>query len=111
MRLRQILYNLLSNGAKFTQPGGEVHVEAAVEGNNVRITVSDTGLGIAPEERTQIFEKFYQVGLTPVGVREGTGLGLAICKQLVEMQKGTIWVESELGRGSKFHFTLPHNQT
>ncbi|WP_158786724.1 PAS domain-containing sensor histidine kinase [Granulicella sp. L46] len=111
MRLRQILYNLLSNGAKFTQPGGEVHVEAAVEGNNVRITVSDTGLGIAPEERTQIFEKFYQVGLTPVGVREGTGLGLAICKQLVEMQKGTIWVESELGKGSKFHFTLPHNQT
>jgi PAS domain S-box-containing protein len=111
MRLRQILYNLLSNGAKFTQPGGEVHVEAAVEGNNVRITVSDTGLGIAPEERTRIFEKFYQVGLTPVGVREGTGLGLAICKQLVEMQKGTIWVESELGKGSKFHFTLPHNQT
>ena len=111
MRLRQILYNLLSNGAKFTQAGGEVHVDAVVEGNNVRISVSDTGLGIAPEERTRIFEKFYQVGLTPVGVREGTGLGLAICKQLVEMQKGTIWVESELGRGSKFHFTLPHNQT
>jgi PAS domain S-box-containing protein len=110
MRLRQILYNLLSNGAKFTQPGGEVLVNAAVEGNTVRITVSDTGLGIAPEERTQIFEKFYQVGLTPVGVREGTGLGLAICKQLVEMQNGTIWVESELGKGSKFHFTLPHNQ-
>ena len=110
MRLRQILYNLLSNGAKFTQPGGEVLVDAVVEGDTVRITVSDTGLGIAPEERTQIFEKFYQVGFTPVGVREGTGLGLAICKQLVEMQKGTIWVESELGKGSKFHFTLPHNQ-
>ena len=110
MRLRQILYNLLSNGAKFTQPGGEVHVDAIVEENTVRITVSDTGLGIAPEECTRIFEKFYQVGLTPVGVREGTGLGLAICKQLVEMQKGTIWVESELGKGSKFHFTLPHNQ-
>ena len=110
MRLRQILYNLLSNGAKFTQPGGEVLVDAVVEGDTVRITVSDTGLGIAPEERTQIFEKFYQVGLTPVGVREGTGLGLAICKQLVEMQKGTIWVESELGQGSTFHFTLPHNQ-
>jgi len=111
MRLRQILYNLLSNGAKFTQPGGEVHVDAVVEENTVRITVSDTGLGIAPEECTRIFEKFYQVGFTPVGVREGTGLGLAICKQLVEMQKGTIWVESELGKGSKFHFTLPHNQT
>jgi PAS domain S-box-containing protein len=111
LRLRQILYNLLSNGAKFTGPGGEVHVDAAVEGDTVRITVSDTGMGIAPEERTRIFDKFYQVGLTPVGVREGTGLGLAICKQLVEMQNGTIWVESELGKGSKFHFTLPHNQT
>jgi len=111
MRLRQIFYNLLSNGAKFTQPGGEVHVDAVVQENTVKITVSDTGLGIPAEECTRIFEKFYQVGLTPVGVREGTGLGLAICKQLVEMQKGTIWVESELGKGSKFHFTLPHNQT
>jgi PAS domain S-box-containing protein len=110
MRLRQILYNLLSNGAKFTQPGGEVNVSAVVEEDKVRITVSDTGLGIAPEECTRIFDKFYQVGFTPVGVREGTGLGLAICKQLVEMQKGTIWAESVLGKGSKFHFTLPHNQ-
>jgi len=111
MRLRQIFYNLLSNGAKFTQPGGEVHVDAVMQENTVKITVSDTGLGIPAEECTRIFEKFYQVGRTPVGVREGTGLGLAICKQLVEMQQGTIWVESELGKGSKFHFTLPHNQT
>jgi PAS domain S-box-containing protein len=110
LRLRQILYNLLSNGAKFTGAGGEVLVDAVLEEGYVRITVSDTGLGIAPEERTRIFEKFYQVGFTPVGVREGTGLGLAICKQLVEMQGGTIWVESELGKGSQFHFTLPHNQ-
>lgn len=109
MRLRQILYNLLSNGAKFTAVGGEVYVDAEVEGDSVRITVADTGLGIAPEECTRIFDKFYQVGFTPVGVREGTGLGLAICKQLVEMQKGTIWVESEPGQGSRFHFTLPHN--
>ena len=110
MRLRQILYNLLSNGAKFTAAGGEVCVDAEVEGNSVRITVTDTGLGIAPEECMRIFDKFYQVGFTPVGVREGTGLGLAICKQLVEMQKGTIWVESEPGQGSRFHFTLPHNE-
>lgn len=110
MRVRQILYNLLSNGAKFTEAGGEVSVSAALDGSFVRITVSDTGLGIAPEECSRIFDKFYQVGFTPVGVREGTGLGLAICRQLVEMQKGSIWVESELGRGSRFHFTLPHNQ-
>jgi PAS domain S-box-containing protein len=111
LRLRQILYNLLSNGAKFSLPGGEVHVDALLEEDFVRVTVSDTGMGIAPEECSHIFEKFYQVGLTSVGVREGTGLGLAICKQLVEMQNGKIWVESELGKGSKFHFTLPHNKT
>jgi len=109
MRLRQILYNLLSNAAKFTEPGGEVSVDAAVEGNLVKITVADTGLGIAKAECVRIFEKFYQVGFTSVGVREGTGLGLAICKQLVEMQGGTIWVESEIGKGSQFHFTLPHS--
>ena len=107
MRLRQILYNLLSNGAKFTEAGGEVCVDAAVEGASVKITVEDTGLGIPPEECTRIFDKFYQVGFTPVGVKEGTGLGLAICKQLVEMQGGKIWVESEPKKGSRFHFTLP----
>ena len=110
MRLRQILYNLLSNGVKFTETGGKVGVLAAVEGNLVKVTVTDTGLGIASEECERIFDKFYQVGFTPVGVREGTGLGLAICKQLVEMQGGTIWVESELQRGSRFHFTLPHSE-
>jgi PAS domain S-box-containing protein len=113
MRLRQILYNLLSNAAKFSLPGGEVHVDAVMDPDDpdfVRVTVSDTGMGIPPEECTHIFEKFYQVGFTPVGVREGTGLGLAICKQLVEMQKGKIWVESDIGRGSDFHFTLPHNK-
>lgn len=109
-RLRQILYNLLSNGAKFTKAGGEVWVEAAVEGGLVKITVGDTGLGIAPEECVRIFDKFYQVGFTPVGVREGTGLGLAICKQLVEMQGGKIWVESEPQKGSRFYFTLPYSQ-
>ncbi len=109
VRVRQILYNLLSNGAKFTNQGGEVSVDATMEGDWVTVTVADTGIGIAPEECTRIFDKFYQVGLPPVGVREGTGLGLAICKQLVEMQRGRIWVESELGRGTRFHFTLPTN--
>ena len=110
MRVRQILYNLLSNGAKFTGPGGNVSVDAAIEGDWVRVTVADNGIGIAAEECTRIFDKFYQVGLPPVGVREGTGLGLAICKKLVEMQRGRIWVESELGRGARFHFTLPYQQ-
>ena len=108
VRLRQILYNLLNNGVKFTQPGGEVAVYAVLEGAFVRIAVVDTGIGIAAEECSRIFDKFYQVGCTPVGVREGTGLGLTICRQLVEMQGGRLWVESELAKGSRFYFTLPH---
>jgi signal transduction histidine kinase len=68
-----------------------------------------TGIGIAAEECSRIFDKFYQVGFTPVGVREGTGLGLAICRQLVEMQGGRVWAESEPSKGSRFYFTLPHH--
>ena len=107
LRVRQILYNLLSNGVKFTDPGGEVQVTARLDGDYVRITVSDTGMGISPGECDRIFDKFYQVGYTTTGVRQGTGLGLTISKQLVEMQGGKIWVDSELGHGSRFHFTLP----
>jgi signal transduction histidine kinase len=107
LRLRQILYNLLSNGVKFTDPGGEVVVTATVDEDFAQITVADTGLGISSEECGRIFDKFYQVGYTTTGVRQGTGLGLTICKQLVEIQCGRIWVESEPGKGSRFHFTLP----
>ena len=107
-RIRQILYNLLSNAIKFTPTGGTVSVSVAhvLDEPSVRITVSDTGIGISDEERDHIFDKFYQVGVTTDGVREGTGLGLAICQQLVEMHGGRIWVESEPGQGSQFHFTL-----
>jgi signal transduction histidine kinase len=108
LRLRQVLYNLLSNAVKFTPASGTISVSVAPVRNEqaVRITVSDTGIGIADEERDRIFDKFYQVGVTTGGMREGTGLGLAICKQLIEMHGGSIWVESEPGRGSRFHFTL-----
>jgi PAS domain S-box-containing protein len=106
-RLRQVLYNLLNNGAKFTGPGGQVSVDACLKDKLVEITISDTGVGIAQEDCTHIFDKFYQVPGSPTGVREGTGLGLAICQQLVELQGGTIRVESELHKGSHFRFTLP----
>ena len=76
-------------------------------GGWVTFSVTDTGVGIAPEDHALIFESFHQAGATTKGVREGTGLGLAITKRLVEMHGGRIWVESELGRGSRFHFTLP----
>ncbi len=107
LRLRQILYNLLNNGVKFTPPGGEVAVRAVVDGDLVRFTVADTGIGIPQQEIERIFDKFYQVGNTTSGVRQGTGLGLTICRQLVEIQGGSIWVESEPNHGSQFHFTVP----
>ena len=108
LRLKEVLYNLLSNAVKFTPAHGQVIVHAAEPLDGfVCITVSDTGIGIAASELDNIFEKFYQVGHATSGVREGTGLGLAICRRLIEMQGGRIWLESEPGRGSQFHFTVP----
>jgi len=103
VRLRQILYNLLSNAVKFTAAGGTVSVVAQANGTAVRISVADTGIGMSEEEQAQIFHRFYQVSSST----GGAGLGLAICKQLVEIQGGSISVESELGSGSQFHFELP----
>jgi len=105
-RVRQILFNLLSNAVKFTPSGGTVVVTTAARGGEALVTVADTGPGIAPEDQERIFEEFQQTG---VGAqqREGTGLGLALSKRLVELHGGRIWVESELGRGSRFTFTLP----
>lgn len=107
VRFKQIIYNLLSNAIKFTPEGGQVNVESVRMEGFVRFSVTDTGIGIRPEDCKAIFEEFRQVGQTTRGVTEGTGLGLAICKRLVEQQEGTIWVESEIGRGSRFSFTLP----
>ena len=107
VRFKQILYNLLSNALKFTPEGGKVRLESTSDGNLACISVSDTGIGIRPEDQQLIFEEFRQAGETTRGVKEGTGLGLAITKRLVERQGGTIRVESELGKGSCFTFTLP----
>jgi PAS domain S-box-containing protein len=107
VRFKQILYNLLSNAVKFTPEGGKVRVECSSDGMLVCISVSDTGVGIRPEDQQVIFEEFRQVGETSRGVTEGTGLGLAITKRLVEQHGGTIRVESELSKGSQFSFTLP----
>lgn len=108
LRIRQVLYNLLTNAIKFTPCGGSIRVRTRFSNaQTVQVTVSDTGIGIAPDQQLQIFERFYQLGVTTQGIREGTGLGLAISKQLVEMHGGKIWVESQLGEGSHFHFTLP----
>jgi signal transduction histidine kinase len=105
-RIRQVLFNLLSNAVKFTPAGGQIDVTAARVGTEVEVAVADTGPGIRPEDRGRIFEEFQQ---TDAGAKqhEGTGLGLALSKRLVELHGGRIWVESELGAGSRFVFTLP----
>lgn len=106
-RIVQVLINLISNAVKFT-PHGTIRGEARRIGADlVEIAVTDTGVGVAPEEQAAVFEKFRQVGDTLTDKPAGTGLGLAICKEIVEHLGGTIRVESEPGKGSRFSFTLP----
>jgi PAS domain S-box-containing protein len=108
VRFREILSNLLSNAVKFTPEGGRVDVDLGPsQDGKVVFRVSDTGVGIAPEDHQAIFDKFRQVGAATHGVREGTGLGLAIVKHLVEMHGGSIWLESTVGTGSCFSFSIP----
>ena len=107
IRFKQILYNLLSNAVKFTPEGGEVSVDIERLGHCALVKVQDNGAGIAPEQHESIFEEFKQIIDSESEVRNGTGLGLAITKKLVEQHGGQIKVESELGRGSCFSFTLP----
>jgi signal transduction histidine kinase len=106
-KVRQVVLNLLSNAVKFTPEGGRVDVRALVEDGVVRISVSDTGVGIAPEDQAKIFEAFSQVGTDDVRKHEGTGLGLTLTRRFVELHGGEISVESAVGEGSTFSFTLP----
>src|SRR5947207_9831292 len=108
-RVLQILLNLLSNAIKFTPEGGQVTLGARLEGGgrHVRVAVSDTGIGIAPEDQAKLFQEFVQLDAAPSRRYEGTGLGLALSKRLVELHGGAIGVESALGKGSTFWFTLP----
>jgi signal transduction histidine kinase len=105
-RIRQVIFNLLSNAVKFTPSGGRVDLRSARVDGEVRISVADTGPGIASEDKERIFEEFQQTGLG-ADQREGTGLGLALSRRLVELHGGRIWVDSEIGKGSTFVFTLP----
>ncbi len=108
-KIRQVLTNLVSNALKFTPAGGRIRIAAKNQGEFIRISVEDTGIGIPEEAKNAIFERFRQLSnVMPDGTKvKGTGLGLAIAKGIVESHGGRIWVESELGRGSVFHFTLP----
>jgi PAS domain S-box-containing protein len=105
LRIKQILLNLLGNAVKFTPEGGLIGVSSVRIGGIVAISVSDTGIGIPPEQRETIFDKFHQVGAA--ALTEGTGLGLAITRALVDQHGGKIWLESLPGKGSRFTFTIP----
>jgi signal transduction histidine kinase len=104
-KFSQILLNLLSNAVKFTPEGGSIGIAGTRLPDAVEVSISDSGIGIAPESQATIFEEFTQ--LNGAQRREGTGLGLALAKKLIERHGGSIRVESALGHGAKFTFTLP----
>jgi len=107
IRFKQILYNLVSNGIKFTPTGGSVEIQASRSKQGIRMAVSDTGIGISKEDQKQLFKPFKQIDSTLNREYEGTGLGLVLVKKFVEMHGGRIWVESESGKGSSFMFEMP----
>jgi two-component system, OmpR family, phosphate regulon sensor histidine kinase PhoR len=106
-RLAEVLQNLLDNATQYTLPGGRITLSADVRDADVVFTVSDTGIGIPKADQSRIFERFYRVDAARSREAGGTGLGLAIAKHLVEVHGGRIWVESEIGQGSQFNFSVP----
>jgi signal transduction histidine kinase len=110
-RLKQLLYNFISNALKFTPEGGEVTIHARQSEQNVVLSVSDTGVGIPAAEQERIFESFYQVDSTLTKNKQGTGLGLALVRRIADLHEGRVWVESELNVGSTFFFEWPGCQT
>jgi signal transduction histidine kinase/CheY-like chemotaxis protein len=107
LRLKQVVLNLLSNAVKFTPAGGRVEVRARRVADEIHVTVEDTGIGISAEDQQRIFESFEQGRAGVSGSAEGTGLGLTLSKRIVELHGGRLWVESRLGEGSAFTFSLP----
>jgi len=110
-KLNQVLLNLLTNGIKYTHENGSVSVEARLAGDLVEIWVNDTGIGISSEDIERIFNRFTQIDSSATRTQGGTGLGLAIARELVELHGGTMRVQSKLGKGSSFIFTVPISQT
>jgi signal transduction histidine kinase len=109
-KLRQVVFNLLSNALKFTPPGGRINVSAQLSDGMVEVAVADTGSGIAADDQELIFEEFGQARADSGTRQEGTGLGLPLARKFIELHGGRLWVESALGAGSTFRFTLPVSQ-
>jgi signal transduction histidine kinase len=107
VKIKQILHNLLSNAIKFTPEKGEVKVYLSIADNTAQISVSDTGIGIPDDKQKSIFDPFKQAHSSNNRAYGGTGLGLSLVKKYVEMHGGEIWIESEVGKGSLFTFTIP----
>jgi signal transduction histidine kinase len=107
VKLQQILSNLLSNAIKFTPEGGRVLLRAESDAVTIELTVTDTGVGIAPEEQELVFEKFRRSGNPLTREHDGTGLGLSIVRELTKLLGGEVTLQSELGRGSTFTVRLP----
>jgi two-component system, OmpR family, phosphate regulon sensor histidine kinase PhoR len=106
-RLQEVLQNLLDNAIQYTLPSGKIVLSAEAANEEVIFTVADTGIGIPQADQPRIFERFYRVDVARSREAGGTGLGLAIARHLIEVHGGRLWVESELGVGSKFHFSVP----
>jgi signal transduction histidine kinase len=105
--MRQVILNLVSNAIKYTPPGGRIQVTMGSRGRSLFWSIRDSGIGISPEARTRLFEKFFRAENAHTVDTEGTGLGLYLVRLIVERLGGTIACESEEGRGTLFHFTLP----
>jgi two-component system phosphate regulon sensor histidine kinase PhoR len=107
LRLEQVFVNLLDNAVKFNRPRGEVRVEVQPAGQNARIIIADTGIGIPSEDLPRVFERFYRVDKARSRDMGGTGLGLSIVKHAVEQMGGVVAVDSRLGEGTRFIVTIP----
>ena len=107
LRLKQVILNLLTNAVKFTPSGGRVEANAERVGDEIRVSVKDSGLGIAESDQARIFEAFQQGRRDVSASAEGTGLGLTLCRRIVELHGGRLWVDSRLGQGSTFTFAIP----
>jgi len=109
-RIGQVLDNLIGNSMKFSPDGGTITVALEDREDEVCVTVSDQGIGLAEDQRERIFDRFYQIDGSAIRRFGGTGLGLAIVKRIIDAHHGRVWVESELNKGSTFYFTLPKSR-